>query len=113
MAYFERLVYLLSRWCNRIAQGAVVAMMLMLGGNILLRFIGTKNSFAASNTLYSFWFKNTLLPLAFSMRIGKISFKMRPCFAHYADMKPRPIIGGQPNKLNTANGKPPDMLKED
>lgn len=41
MAYFERLVYLLSRWCNRIAQVAVVAMMLMLGGNILLRFIGT------------------------------------------------------------------------
>lgn len=40
MGYFERLIYLLSRWCNRIAQGAVVAMMLMLGGNILLRFFG-------------------------------------------------------------------------
>jgi TRAP-type C4-dicarboxylate transport system permease small subunit len=40
MVYFERLVYLLSRWCDWIAQGAVVAMMLMVGGNILLRFFG-------------------------------------------------------------------------
>ena len=40
MVYFERLIHLLCLWCNRIAQGAVVAMMLMLGGNILLRFFG-------------------------------------------------------------------------
>jgi TRAP-type C4-dicarboxylate transport system permease small subunit len=40
MVYVERLVHLLSRWCDRIAQGAVVAMMLMLGGNILLRIFG-------------------------------------------------------------------------
>jgi len=40
MGYFERLIYLFSRWCNRIAQGAVVAMMLLLGSNIVLRFFG-------------------------------------------------------------------------
>ena len=41
MVYFEKLVHLLSRWCNRIAQIALVAMMLLLGGNIILRFMGT------------------------------------------------------------------------
>ena len=40
MVYFERLVHLLSRWCDWIAQGAVVAMMLLVGGNILLRILG-------------------------------------------------------------------------
>jgi TRAP-type C4-dicarboxylate transport system permease small subunit len=40
MVYFERLVRLLSVWCDRIAQGAVVGMMLIVGGNILLRFFG-------------------------------------------------------------------------
>jgi TRAP-type C4-dicarboxylate transport system permease small subunit len=40
MVYFERLVYSLSRWCDRVAQGAAVAMMLMVVGNILLRMLG-------------------------------------------------------------------------
>ncbi len=40
MVYLERLVRSLSRWCDRIAQGAVVGMMLMAGGNILLRLVG-------------------------------------------------------------------------
>ncbi len=37
MVYFERLVHSLSRWCDRIAQAVVVAMMVLVGGNILLR----------------------------------------------------------------------------
>jgi TRAP-type C4-dicarboxylate transport system permease small subunit len=40
MVYFERLVHLLSHWCDWIAQGAVLAMMFLVGGNILLRFLG-------------------------------------------------------------------------
>ncbi len=39
MAYFERLINSLSRWCDRVAQGAVCAMVLVLGGNILLRIL--------------------------------------------------------------------------
>ena len=40
MNHFERLIILLSRWCDRIAQGAVVAMMLLLGANIVFRVFG-------------------------------------------------------------------------
>ena len=37
MAYFERFVHSLTRLCDRIAQFAAVAMMLIVVGNILLR----------------------------------------------------------------------------
>ncbi|MBA7712701.1 hypothetical protein ES703_121688 [subsurface metagenome] len=37
--YFERVVYSLSRVSDRIAQGAVLAMLLLVVGNILLRII--------------------------------------------------------------------------
>lgn len=37
MAYFERVIHSLSRVCDRIAQGAVVAMMVIVVGNIVLR----------------------------------------------------------------------------
>ena len=37
MAYFERFVHSLSRLCDRIAQCAVVAMMLIISANIVLR----------------------------------------------------------------------------
>jgi len=40
MNHFERLIIQFTRWCNRIAQGAVVAMMLLLGANIVLRVFG-------------------------------------------------------------------------
>jgi TRAP-type C4-dicarboxylate transport system permease small subunit len=40
MVYFERFVRLVSQWCDRIAQGAVVAMMLLVSANILLRVFG-------------------------------------------------------------------------
>ena len=39
MVYLEKLVHSLSRVCDRIAQGAVVAMMLLAVGNILLRIV--------------------------------------------------------------------------
>ena len=37
MAYFDRFIHSLTRVCDRIAQCAVVAMMLIVVGNILLR----------------------------------------------------------------------------
>ncbi len=37
MVYLERAVYLLSRWSDRVAQGALVTIMLLIIGNILLR----------------------------------------------------------------------------
>lgn len=37
MVYLERAVYLLSRWSDRVAQGAVVIIMLLIVGNVLLR----------------------------------------------------------------------------
>lgn len=40
MEYFEKLIYVLSRWCDRVAQGAVIIMMLLLSTNIALRFFG-------------------------------------------------------------------------
>jgi TRAP-type C4-dicarboxylate transport system permease small subunit len=39
VAFFEQVVRLLSKFCNRIAQLAVVAMMLLVVGNILLRVV--------------------------------------------------------------------------
>jgi len=40
IAYFERLIHLVSRWSDKIAQGAVAAMMLLVAGNVLLRLCG-------------------------------------------------------------------------
>jgi TRAP-type C4-dicarboxylate transport system permease small subunit len=40
MVNFERIIDLLTRYCDRIAQVAVVAMMLLVVANILGRFIG-------------------------------------------------------------------------
>lgn len=37
MVYLERAVYLLSRWSDRVAQGALVTIMLLIVGNVLLR----------------------------------------------------------------------------
>jgi len=39
MVFFERVVHSLSRICDRIAQAAVVAMLLLVVGNILLRIV--------------------------------------------------------------------------
>jgi TRAP-type C4-dicarboxylate transport system permease small subunit len=39
MALFDRIVRLLSKFCDRIAQAAVVAMLLLIVGNILLRIV--------------------------------------------------------------------------
>ena len=37
MVYLERAVYLLSRWSDKVAQGALVTIMLLIVGNVLLR----------------------------------------------------------------------------
>jgi len=37
VVYLERAVYALSRWGDRVAQGAVVTIMLLIVGNVLLR----------------------------------------------------------------------------
>jgi TRAP-type C4-dicarboxylate transport system permease small subunit len=39
MALFDRVVRLLCKFCDRIAQAAVVAMLLLIVGNILLRIV--------------------------------------------------------------------------
>lgn len=39
MVYLERAVYALSRWGDRVAQGAVVTIMLLIVGNVLLRIV--------------------------------------------------------------------------
>jgi len=39
MAYFERVIHSLTRMCDRLAQCAVVAMMLIVVGNIVLRIL--------------------------------------------------------------------------
>ena len=46
MVNFERIVNLISKYCDRIAQVAVMAMMLLVVGNILGRFVG-KSIFGA------------------------------------------------------------------
>ena len=38
MAYFERIVNHTSRWCNWVAGGAAVAMVVLVCGNVVLRF---------------------------------------------------------------------------
>lgn len=39
MVYLERSVYLLSRWGDKLAQVAMVAIMLLIVGNVLLRIV--------------------------------------------------------------------------